>query len=54
MKIGDQVLVKTSQAFPDEVGKVKEITNQGRVMVQFGAHVGFYTIGKDVFEILSK
>ncbi len=54
MKNGDKVIVKTSQAFPGEVGVVTEITNQGRVVVTYGyLMVGFYTLGKDVFEIVT-
>jgi hypothetical protein len=52
MKVGDQVIVKTSQAFIGKVGVVSEITNQGRVVVRYGEHVGFYTIGKDEFEVV--
>jgi hypothetical protein len=53
MKTGDTVKVLTSLTMPDEKGRVREITNQGRVVVEFsGSRVGFYTLGQDEFEII--
>lgn len=53
MKIGDKVKVLTSIAMPDEIGVVEEKTNQNRVVIRFsGDRVGFYTYGKDEFEII--
>lgn len=53
MKPKDTVKVLTSLAFPGETGIVREVTNQGRVVVDFsGDRVGTYTLGKDVFEIV--
>lgn len=53
MKTGDTVKVLTSIAFPNVSGKVEEMTNQGRVVVRFPDNqCGFYTLGKDEFEII--
>jgi hypothetical protein len=55
MKPKDHVKVLTSIAMPDTVGVVREITNQGRVVVEFSNNrVGFYTLGSDEFEIVKE
>ena len=55
MKPGDTVKVLTSTAFPGEDGVVREMTNQGRVVVVFsGNRVGTYTLGSDEFEVVAE
>ncbi len=54
MKKGDHVMVLTSSMYADKVGVVKEITNMGRVTIQFGPYTGFYTIGRDTFKIIKE
>ena len=53
MKTGDTVKVLTSAAFPNEPGKIEEMTNQGRVVVRFSDNrCGFYTLGENEFEVI--
>ncbi len=52
MTKGTKVKVLTSEAFPDLVGIIKEITNQGRITIDFGVGVGVYTLEKNTFQIM--